>query len=80
MAILRNKGARHRTAFDAADPLGDYSTRTFPIDIRFCELDYAHDHYHHAAVSSDPQVLLPLVHVRDLEEEGSIGAFWLPTK
>jgi D-proline reductase (dithiol) PrdB len=64
----------HHSPFDAANPLGDYSIRTFPIGTRFSELAYAHDHYDHAAVDSDPQVLLPLVHLKDIEREGSIGA------
>jgi D-proline reductase (dithiol) PrdB len=62
-----------QTAFDAADPLGDYSARTYPADTPFDELAYAHDHYDHAAVEADPQVLLPLRHLADLVAEGVIG-------
>ncbi len=64
----------HQAPFDAANLLGDYSIRTFPVDIQFSEIAYAHEHYDHAAVDSDPQVLLPLVHLQDLEREGDIGA------
>jgi len=63
----------HQPPFDAANPLGDYSIRTFSIDIQFSELAYAHDHFDHAAVDSDPQVLLPLEHLKDIEREGVIG-------
>lgn len=63
----------HQTPFDAANTLGDYSIRTFPVVTRFSELAYAHDHYDHTAVDSDPQVLLPLLHLQDLEREGRIG-------
>lgn len=62
-----------QTPFDAANPLGDYSVRTFPIGIPFSELAYAHDHYDHSAVDSDPQVLLPLAHLQDIEYGGGIG-------
>jgi hypothetical protein len=77
LGLISSAGAylrTHQAPFDAANPLGDYSIRTFPSDTRFTELAYAHDHYDHAAVSLDPQVLLPLEHLRDFEEEGGIGA------
>lgn len=59
--------------FDADNPLGDYSLRTYPIDTPFRELAFAHTHYDHAAVDEDPQVLLPLTHLQDMVEEGKIG-------
>ncbi|MCU0482189.1 MAG: glycine/betaine/sarcosine/D-proline family reductase selenoprotein B [Anaerolineae bacterium] len=59
--------------FDAPNPLGDYSLRTFPFNTPFTEIDFAHDHYDHTAVNADPQVLLPLRHLEDLVTEGVIG-------
>ncbi len=59
--------------FDAPHPYGDYTLRTFPLDTPFDALAYAHDHYDHTAVNTDPQVLLPLRHLRDLEKTGVIG-------
>ena len=60
-------------AFDAANPLGDYSTRLYPADTAFKALAFAHDHYDHQAVGSDPQVLVPLDHLADMVREGTIG-------
>ena len=60
--------------FDAADDLGDYSIRTLPADTPFARIAFAHDHYDHTAVNTDPQVLLPLQHLQDLAGAGQIGA------
>ena len=60
-------------AFDAAHPLGDYSIRLYPASTPLDVLAFAHDHYDHAAVEADPQVLLPLRHLTDLVAEGKIG-------
>ncbi len=60
--------------FDAANDLGDYSIRTFPVDTPFEKIGFAHDHYDHTAVTTDPQVLLPLKHLQDMAAEGKIGA------
>jgi hypothetical protein len=59
--------------FDAADDFGDYSIRLFPTSTPFEALAYAHDHYDHRAVETDPQVLLPLRHLEDLVQEDVIG-------
>ena len=63
-----------QTPFDAANALGDYTIRTFPVTTPFSDLAFAHDNYDHTAVDADPQVLLPLVHLQDLVAEGVIGA------
>ncbi len=59
--------------FDAADPYGDYTLRTFPIATSFGGIAFAHDHYDHSAVDEDPQVLLPLRHLEQMEAAGQIG-------
>lgn len=59
--------------FDAGNPLGDYTVRTFPVSTPFEKLAYAHEHYDHAAINADPQVLMPLKHLREMVSEGSIG-------
>ncbi len=59
--------------FDAPNPLGDYTIRTFPLSIPFDALAYAHTHYDHTAITADPQVLLPLRHLQDMVVEGIIG-------
>lgn len=63
-----------QSPFDAANPLGDYTIRTFPSATAFSELAYAHEQYDHTAVEADPQVLLPLRHLDDLVNAGMIGA------
>jgi D-proline reductase (dithiol) PrdB len=60
--------------FDAANDLGDYSIRTFPVDTPLERIAFAHEHYDHTAVTADPQVLLPLQHLKDMAAEGKIGS------
>ena len=59
--------------FDAAHPLGDYQVRLIPSSAPLGDLAFSHQHYDHAAVDQDPQVLLPLRHLDDLVSEGLIG-------
>jgi len=37
------------------------------------DIAFAHEHFDHAAVDADPQVLVPLDHLADLVSEGVIG-------
>lgn len=60
--------------YDAANPLGDYSIRTYPSDTPLDALAIAHDHYDHAAVDADRQVLIPLRHLEEMVNEGRIGS------
>ena len=60
--------------FDASNPVGDYTIRVFPPDTPFDHLAYAHEHYDHTAINTDPQVLLPLGHLREMVVNGKIGA------
>jgi hypothetical protein len=60
--------------FDAPNPLGDYSIRTYPLSTPFEALAVAHNHYDHTAINQDPQVLLPMQHLADMVNEGKIGA------
>jgi len=59
--------------FAATNLLGDYTIRVFATNTPFERIAYAHDHYDHAAVDSDPQVLLPLEHLRQMNAQGEIG-------
>ena len=59
--------------FDAANPLGDYTIRLIPWSTPLDALAFAHDHYSHADVNQDRQVLVPLRHLEDLVTEGVIG-------
>jgi hypothetical protein len=65
--------AESQSAFDAADPLGDYTIRLFPSSTPLDKLAFAQDHYNHAAAEEDTQVLVPLRHLEDLVHEGVIG-------
>lgn len=64
--------------FDAANDLGDYSLRLIPANTSFAQIEFAHDHYDHTAVNIDPQVLLPLNHLRRQVKEGLIGELVSP--
>lgn len=66
--------AGEQEPFEAENLLGDYTVRTFPIDTLFEKVAYAHDHYDHTAVITDPQVLLPLHHLQDMVAAGEIGS------
>lgn len=59
--------------FDAINDLGDYSIRQFGSDVAFDQLAYAHEHYDQTAVTADPQVLMPLTHLRNKVAAGEIG-------
>ena len=59
--------------FDASNPLGDYTIRKLPALTQFKELAYAHEHYDHSALNTDPQVLLPLENLREMVENKLIG-------
>jgi len=61
-------------AFNAAAPRGDYSIRTFPVTTPFADLDYAHDHYDHAARQQDPRVNLPLNYLAEMVTRGNLGS------
>lgn len=59
--------------FDAGHPIGDYTIRSFQTSTPLDQLAFAHDHFDHAAVNQDQQVLVPLRHLEDLVAEGVIG-------
>lgn len=60
--------------FDEHNDYGDYSIRHFSPETPFADISFAHTHYDHTAVNKDPQVLLPLAHLRKMVAEGKIGA------
>lgn len=65
--------ADEQEPFDAANPLGDYTLRMFPTATAFEDLAFAHTHYDHRALEADPEVLLPLRLLEQMESEGEIG-------
>ena len=66
--------ANEHEAFDAANPYGDYSIRTFSADTDLAGLDYSHNHYDHAARHQDPRVNLPLGYLADMANNGELGS------
>lgn len=64
--------------FDAANPRGDPSVRTFALSTPLDRIAFAHDHFDHRFAEQDPQSVLPLRHLEALEREGAVGAF-VPT-
>jgi len=68
--------AGEQEPFDAANLLGDYTLRTFPVEMPLEKLAFAHDHYDHTAVTTDPQVLLPLNHLHEMVTAGKIGSLY----
>jgi len=69
-AYLRDK----QEPFDAANLLGDYSMRLLPTDGPHTDRALAHTHYDHTAVNADPQVLLPIQHLKRMVANRSIGS------
>jgi hypothetical protein len=77
LALISSAGAYLR---DSQEPfntdlaaLGDYTIRRFPSATPLAALAFAHGFYDHTAVNEDPQVLLPLRHLKDLVDESVIG-------
>jgi hypothetical protein len=76
LALISSAGAyapREQHPFDASNPLGDYEIRTLPATTAPATLAFAHEHYDQEAVTLDPEVLIPLGHLRLLVNEGVIG-------
>ena len=61
-------------AFDASSHFGDYTIRAFSVSTPFEEIAYAHEHYDQTAVKDDPQVLLPLKYLREMDADDKIGS------
>ena len=62
-----------QVAFDASNVFGDYTIRRIPLVTPQTEFAYAHEHYEHDARIADPQVLMPVAHLLDLQDAGVIG-------
>ena len=60
--------------FDMSDPEGDPSFREMPSDVDPRLLTITHNYYDHAAADRDINVVLPLGRLRELADEGQVGA------
>lgn len=77
LMIVTSSGAyieNDQEPFEADNPLGDYTIRTFSANVDLHNVSFAHIHYDHGPVTEDPQVLLPLEHLRRFEAGGIIGS------
>ena len=61
-------------AFDMSDPEGDPSFRVIPSDAAPSRLAITHRYYDHAAADRDINVVLPVDRLRELAEDGQVGA------
>ena len=61
-------------AYDADSKIGDYSIRLIPQSTDLHALAFAHTHYNHMWIDSDPQVLVPLRLLETMVSEGKIGS------
>ena len=76
LMLVTSSGAYLRDSqeqFDDQSKIGDYSLRIFPSNTPFDQIEFAHSHYKHDYVNQDPQVLIPLRHLKNFAEEGLIG-------
>lgn len=71
--VSRRLRARAASALRCRQSPGDYSIRLVPSSTQWDAVAIAHEHYDHAAVEEDPQVLLPLRHLQDMVAGGRIG-------
>lgn len=60
--------------FDTEADKGDPSWRAFPSDTPMAELVLSHGGYDTQRASADPNVILPLDHLRAVRDEGRIGS------
>lgn len=76
VALVTTAGVHRRTdpPFDMEDPDGDPSVRVIPSDVDPEALTITHKYYDHAAADRDINVVLPLDRLRELREEGLVGA------
>lgn len=61
-------------AFDMNDPAGDPSFREIPRDVDSRRLTITHRYYDHTAADRDIDVVLPIHRLRELVDEGLVGA------
>ena len=76
VALVTTAGVHRRAdpPFDMEDPDGDPSFRVIPSDVGPEALIITHKYYDHAAADRDINVVLPLDRLRELREDGQVGA------
>lgn len=64
----------HQEPFECQSPLGDYSIRQLPTSTPVEKIKFAHPYFDHQYAQADPQVILPLNHLREMAQSGFIGS------
>lgn len=75
VALLTTGGVHlpDQPPFDMENPDGDASYREIPGDVALAQLTITHKYYNHTSADTDPQVIFPLEHFRDLVARGVVG-------
>ncbi len=76
VALLSSGGVHleDQPPFDLMPPDGDWGFREIPGDAAEADLRFSHSHYDHSDADKDPNCMFPLTRLRELAEEGVIGA------
>jgi D-proline reductase (dithiol) PrdB len=76
VAIVSSAGVHRRdqAPFNIADELGDLTFRIIGGDVKASDLAVTHHHYNHSDADSDINVVFPIDALRELAQEGFIGA------
>ena len=76
VALVTTAGVhlKSQPAFDMEDRDGDPSFREFPCEVDARALTITHKYYDHSAADRDINVVLPLDRLRELREDGRVGA------
>ena len=59
--------------FDLSDPNGDCTFRRIPYDTNFKDLIITHKYYDHHDADRDPNLILPIEVLSELQSEGIVG-------
>lgn len=76
VALVSSAGVHRRDqlGFNIADELGDLTFRIIGGDVNAADLMVTHHHYDHTDADADINVVFPIDLLRDLANEGFIGA------
>jgi hypothetical protein len=77
LLVISTAGAYYPTShrpFECRNPLGDYSIRIVPSSVQLEKLEFGHPELDLDYVRKDPQVLLPIKHLRAFVKERFLGS------
>jgi D-proline reductase (dithiol) PrdB len=76
IALVTTAGVhlRSQRPFDMEDPDGDPTFREVPVDAPRASVAITHKYYDHTDADRDINVVLPIDRLRELRDEGMIGA------